>query len=220
MKNGLHSGRNVVLDVHAKDSAGKHYDIEVQRSNSGTDVRRARFNSSMLDTRMLKFGQDFKELKDSYVIFITENDIFGECLPVYTLDRSIRETQKYVDDGSHIVYVNGSYHGDNPIGKLMHDFREKRVSNIHYKELRDSIRHFKETEKGVTQMCDAVRKYGDERAARATSKTSAKTERKRIRGLCYIVKNLMKSTEYTLEQAIEVIGLNQKDKRIIMQRLG
>lgn len=64
-------------------------------------------------------------------------------------------------------------------------------------------------------MCDAVREYGDERAAvaaaRATSKTSAKAEQKRIRGLCFIVKNLMKSAEYTLEQAIEAIGLHPKE---------
>ncbi len=59
----------------------KIYDIEVQRSTAGADVHRARFNSSMLDMRMLKEKQKFKELHESYVIFITENDVMGDCLP-------------------------------------------------------------------------------------------------------------------------------------------
>ncbi len=37
----------------------------------GADAHRARFHSSMLDTKMLKAKQKFKELHDSYVIFIT-----------------------------------------------------------------------------------------------------------------------------------------------------
>lgn len=39
-------------------------------------LRRARFHSSMLDSRMLNEGQEFKELKDSYVIFIYKHDKF------------------------------------------------------------------------------------------------------------------------------------------------
>lgn len=46
--------------------------IEVQQSDSGADVHRARFNSTMLDVRMLKAGQKFSELSESYVIFSSE----------------------------------------------------------------------------------------------------------------------------------------------------
>ena len=45
--------------------------VEVQRADVGADAHRARFHSSMLDTKMLKAKQKFKELHDSYVIFIT-----------------------------------------------------------------------------------------------------------------------------------------------------
>ena len=45
--------------------------IEVQRADVGADAHRARFHSSMLDTKMFKAKQKFKELHDSYVIFIT-----------------------------------------------------------------------------------------------------------------------------------------------------
>ena len=41
---------------------------------------------------MLKAGEDFKKLKDSYVIFIYKNDKFKEGMPMYHVDRVVRET--------------------------------------------------------------------------------------------------------------------------------
>ena len=36
----------------------------------------------------------------------------------------VEETGTYFGDGSHIIYVNGSYKDDSdPVGRLMHDFR-------------------------------------------------------------------------------------------------
>ena len=48
------------------DRNGTEIDIEVQGNAEGAHVRRARYHSSVVDSRMLKEGQKFKELKDSY----------------------------------------------------------------------------------------------------------------------------------------------------------
>ena len=53
-------------------------------------------------------GQDYEELTDSYVIFITRDDVLGEGLPIYHADRVIREVGETFGDGSHIIYVNSS----------------------------------------------------------------------------------------------------------------
>ena len=66
--------------------------VEVQRNRKGSHVRRARFHSSMLDSRMLKKNEKFRNLKDFYVIFICEHDKFRKGLPVYHVDRYIRKT--------------------------------------------------------------------------------------------------------------------------------
>ena len=68
----LHEAR---LDAYAEDSRGNAYDIEVQRSDIGAEIRRARFYSSMLDSRMLRKGEKYRSIPDSFVIFITENDV-------------------------------------------------------------------------------------------------------------------------------------------------
>ena len=107
-KNLLPDGRSLTLDIYAVDGDGKVYDIEVQRASAGADVHRARFHSSMIDTKMLKAGQEFKEIHDSYVIFITAMDVMGEGCSLYHVKRMIEETGTYFGDGSQIIYVNGS----------------------------------------------------------------------------------------------------------------
>ncbi len=143
------SGRSVCLDIYAIDPTDKKYDVEIQRKDNGASVKRARYNSSMMDTLMLKPGQKFDELVDAYVIFITENDVMGEGLPLYHLERCNMETKERVDDGSHIIYVNGAYEDENTnVGKLMHDFRCRNASEMHFKVLSDRVRYFKENEGG------------------------------------------------------------------------
>lgn len=98
-QNPVVGGRDIRLDILAKDSTGKHYNAEVQKKPEGAHIRRARFHSSMMDSRMLKAGQEFSELRDSYMIFITQTDIFGYGIPIYTINRILRKLKKYLTMG-------------------------------------------------------------------------------------------------------------------------
>jgi len=162
MKNHQVGRRNITLDVDAMDENGEEIDIEVQGNSEGAHVRRARYHSSMVDSRMLKEGQAFRELKDSYVIFIYKHDKFRKGLPLYHVERYVGETNEQFRDGSHIIYVNGNYKGNDEIGQLMQDFREKNPECMHYTELAESVKHFKEKEGGREEMSEIVERYGDE----------------------------------------------------------
>jgi len=96
--------------------------LEIQRQDKGADPHRARYHSSVPDIENLYTGQEFKELPDTYIIFIIEKDFYGQNKPVYPIERINMATGKFFDDGEHILYVNGEYRGDSAIGKLMHDF--------------------------------------------------------------------------------------------------
>lgn len=174
LENPIVGGRNIRLDILAEDGQGEQFNVEVQRKNSGADERRARFHSSMIDSRMLKKKQKFNELKDSYMIMITQNDYFGNGMPIYTINRHIEELKKPFKDGSHIIYVNGNYKGNDPIGKLMHDFNCKNAKDMHYKELADGVKHFKE-EGGRKMVCEAVEEYAKKKAEEVAKETSVKT---------------------------------------------
>ena len=79
---------------------------------------------------------------------INYNGVSLKGLPLYHIDRYVRETGKLFEDGSHIISVTGNYKGDDEIGHLMQDFHQTDPDNMHYKELSQEIRHFKEVEEG------------------------------------------------------------------------
>lgn len=177
-KNPNPNGRSIKLDVYAKDCTGKVYDIEIQRADRGAGAQRARFNSSMLDARMLHAGEDFSELADSYVIFITENDILGLGRALYHIERRIEENGAVFGDGSHILYVNGSYRDDShPVGRLMHDFRCTKADDMFYPVLAAKVRHFKESEGGKSSMCKLLEDMRNETAQKASIETAIETYR-------------------------------------------
>ena len=103
MKNLL--GRDIWLDINATDSNNTELDIEIQRADKGADSKRARYHSSILDAHLLRPNDDFKDLPETYVIFITENDVIGGNLPIYTIERQITNMGQPFNDGEHIIYV-------------------------------------------------------------------------------------------------------------------
>ncbi|MDE5716711.1 MAG: Rpn family recombination-promoting nuclease/putative transposase [Lachnospiraceae bacterium] len=200
-------GRDIRLDILAKDSTGKHYNVEVQQKPEGAHIRRARFHSSMMDSRMLKAGQEFSELQDSYMVFITRTDIFKHGIPIYTINRHFEETNELFDDGSHIVYVNGNYKGDDTVGRLMHDFGCKESKDMYYPELAKGVKHFKK-EGGRKRMCEAVEKYAEQRA-----------ENVRLNSLLESIKNLMESMKWSAEQAMAAMKVSEADKAMLLKEL-
>lgn len=104
---------------------------------------------------MLNKGKSFSDIKKNYVIFITENDVLGLGLPIYHVDRVIREANVQFSDGEHILYVNGAIKArDTALGKLMSDFYCTNADDMCYEELANRVRHYKETEEGVEKMCE------------------------------------------------------------------
>lgn len=224
MKNHQVGGRNITLDVDAMDENGEEIDIEVQGNSEGAHVRRARYHSSMVDSRMLKEGQAFRELKDSYVIFIYKHDKFRKGLPLYHVDRYVGETNEQFRDGSHIIYVNGNYKGNDEIGQLMQDFREKNPECMHYTELAESVKHFKEKEGGHEEMSEIVERYINERVEERVEERMKECVEERVKERVekektISVQNLMNNMKWTLDQALDALGIKGKERTLITQQL-
>ena len=151
------------------------------------------------------------ELQDSYMVFITRTDIFKHGIPIYTINCHFEETNELFDDGSHIVYVNGNYKGDDTIGRLMHDFGCKEAKDMYYPELAKGVKHFKE-EGGRERMCEAVEKYAKDYAEEYA-------DRKMLDKQKEMIKNLMESMKWSAEQAMNVLGVNEHDREILLKKL-
>ena len=146
-------GRSVRLDVMATDHSGRQFNIEIQREERGAVPKRARYYSSVLDSNLLLTGDEFEKLPETYVIFITETDIFRKGIPLYNVERHIVETNEAFGDGAHIMYVNGECRDETPLGRLMQDFSCTDPENMNYQALADRTGYFKRDEKGVNIMC-------------------------------------------------------------------
>lgn len=146
-------GRSAVMDCVARDADGQYFNIEIQQENEGASPNRARYNSGLMDMNMLNPGQDFDELTENYVIFITRNDILGYGLAIYHVERVILEVDGFFGDGTHIIYVNSKIQEDTELGWLMHDFHCKKAEDMYSRILADRVYELKETQKGVEFMC-------------------------------------------------------------------
>ena len=155
-------GRSAVMDCVARDSAGKQFDVEIQQDNEGASPKRARYHSGLMDMNTLNPGQDFEELPESYVIFITRDDILGYGLPIYHIDWQIKELNEAFQDEAHIIYVNSRKQDDTELGRLMHDLHCKKADEMHSPILAKRVYELKETQKGVELMCHEMEKIYSE----------------------------------------------------------
>ncbi len=194
----LVGARSIMLDAYLTDTEAKKYDMEVQRADRGADKHRARYHSSAMDIENLNAGQNFDELPETYTIIITENDIFGDGKPFHRIERVDLDSQgkPLFNDEEHILYVNGAFHGDSEIGKLMHDFHCWNPDDMNYELMKKAAKYYKENPKGVAIMCEAfeeTRKAGEK-----------KGEMKRA---IVAAKRMIEKGKLTLEDIAEYAGL-------------
>ena len=149
-----------------RDADGRQFDVEIQQDTEGASPKRARYHSGWMDRNTLNAGQDFDELPETHVIFITRDDVLGYGLPIYHIGRKIEEVGADFQDESHIIYVNSGRQDDTELGRLMQDFHCKDADSIHSEILAKRVYELKETQEGVDFMCremDEIYKEGAKR---------------------------------------------------------
>ena len=197
-------GRSVRLDILATDTNGVIHNIEIQRCDKGAGVKRARYNSSLIDANITEPGDEYNNLSESYVIFITENDIMKAGLPIYHVDRVVRETGELFGDESHIIYVNSQIRDETELGRLMHDFSCTDANNMNYKVLADRVRYFKEDEKGVETMCKVMEEMRNETAHEKAVE---------------IAKRMLKSGKLSYEEVAEFSELSVEEVKALDNKI-
>ena len=109
-----YSSKGVRLDVYLKDE-DKVIDVEIQSYPMEALGKRTRYYQSMIDIDCLMKGQDYTELKDSYILFICKQDPFKDKkniqygMPCYTFKNLCLENNEVnLNDKSLKVIYNAS----------------------------------------------------------------------------------------------------------------
>ncbi len=162
----------------------------------------------MLDTKALDKNEDFDKIRDTYVIFITENDVFGKQHPLYTIDRTIKETHDYFNDGEHIIYINTAYKGEGmtDIEKLIHDFTCSDPEQMLIPSLRKRCMEIKSgtAEKEVDKMCKLLDLRIQEEHAEGRTEERISMAKKMLKKNQFTDEMIAELCELTIEEVNEL----------------
>ena len=99
--------RGVRFDAIIEDDQERFYDVEMQVVNQPGLGKRVRYYQAQIDQETLKKGEDYDDLRESYVIFFCAFDPCGQ-------DRRLYQFHYYEDDdrrlrlptNSHVILIN------------------------------------------------------------------------------------------------------------------
>ena len=83
---------------------------------------------------------------------------------------------------------------------------------MHYTELAESVKHFKEKAGGREEMSEIVERYINERVE---ERVKERVEKEKT----ISVQNLMNNMKWTLDQALDALGIKGKERTLIIQQL-
>lgn len=155
-------GRGVRLDALCTLGNGELCNIEIQRSNNDNHLKRVRFNASMITVKESNSRMDFKDIKDVYIVYISEFDFLKGGKTIYHIDKVVRETGVEVDDGLHEIFVNTVIDDGSDIAELMSCFIKKEFHNAKFPKFSEEVKRLKETGGGAQAVCEVMEKYIDD----------------------------------------------------------
>ena len=102
----LPGAKGVRFDVYTKDD-NRIFDLEIQTTDTKNLPERTRYYQSIIDMDNLQKGENYKNLKDSYVIFLCLTDVFNRGLPVYHFENLCQQDKSIkLNDRAYKVFFN------------------------------------------------------------------------------------------------------------------
>ena len=155
-------GRSVRLDCLCRLADGTYVNVEVQKANDDDHQARVHYNAAVVAANRTPKGKKFKDVAKVMVIYITSFDIFAGKLPIYHVDRTVRETGLKTDNGFEEIYVNTAVKNyDSPLNRDVSDLMDLFVDRVTFNtekfpEFSKRKNQFINTTKGVNEMCSKV----------------------------------------------------------------
>ena len=210
--------KGVRLDIYAKDENNTHYNVEMQVLRKPAIEKRARYYHGQIDMEILLSGLSYKELPDTYVIFICDFDPYGKGKYRYTR-RAIceEEPELLMEDGAHTIFLSTKGKNINEVPPELVRFLEfvgtplqdsnRDFNDDFIRKLQDSIREVKASrEMGARYMTfeEYLKEEREEaREEGARNKLISQVKKKHAKGQS--VEQIAEALEETVEIVQEII---------------
>ena len=213
------NSKSVILDCLCTDSEGNLYNIEVQNDVSKSLGRRARAYGSIFEA-----SQEYEELPERYIIFITREDFLKNGRQVTVL--AMRDEEGKSEDESGMYHVYGCINNrdeNTEAGRVLSDMSCTRAEGMYYDGYRERMEDFKVRKEGVREMTGVLEQIMNEGLEKGMRKGMKKGVKQGMQqGIASrnaeIIAN-MSALGFSIEQIVQVTGLSAKEVTEIA-RLG
>ena len=171
----------------------------MEKSNKDDRQRRVRYNSSNIDTAYTEKGVNFKDIPELCMIYITKIDFFKDDCSIYHVNRIIQENGRRVNNGMEEIYVNAKVDDGSVISELMKYMKNTKGKHPLFPKLSARVEYLREEKEGVTEMCEAVERYAQERAKEEAKDTAVRLMQNGI-DFEVVVKCVIQLTREELEE--------------------
>ena len=145
------NAKGVRLDVYVEDERNTVYNIEMQVTVNKNLPKRSRYYQGMIDLNVLEKGEDYKNLKRSFVIFICTFDLFSKGRHIYTFEnRCIQDYEIGLGDETTKIILNtkGTMDDVTPEMKRLLDYIDGQAASDDFtKELETAVKSVRKNEK-------------------------------------------------------------------------
>ena len=222
--------KSVRLDVYVEDDEDSVYDIEMETTKKKNVPKRSRYYQGMIDLNIIERGDNYDELKKSFVIFICMKDPFNQGLHVYTFENRCKELPDLVlGDETAKVFINAAGTADD-VSEEMADFlrylREGVGNSSFVEKLDDAVQKARDHVEWRSEYMSLQLKFYDiwDEAREEGLETgraeglAAGLETGRMEGKLEQLLELVKEGDISLEKGVQKSGLTRDEFIDIMEK--
>ncbi|WP_289290579.1 Rpn family recombination-promoting nuclease/putative transposase [Sporofaciens musculi] len=137
------------LDVYIEDG-NRVFDLEMQTTDKRNLPKRSRYYQGMIDLNTIEKGENYKKLKESYVIFICTFDPFHQGKAQYTFENfCIEDKELKLNDGAKKIFFNAKDYinaEDEEIREFLKYVNGEKSDSPFVKEIEDRVAQIKASE--------------------------------------------------------------------------
>ena len=213
------ASKGIRMDVYARDADGlKAYNIEMQTTDTEELPERSRYYQGVMDVDLLKSGQQYKELKTTYIIFICLDDVFKKGLAKYTFENLCLEDgkTKLNDRAQKVFYICKNY--DKLLDKRQKAFLRMVTQNSSSDDFTRRVGGLVESAKRNTQWRQQFMEWDREMACmRAKGREEGREEGTQQKAL-ETARNAL-AMNLTAEQVAQITGLPLEQVQDLMAKV-
>ena len=132
----------MIIEFSAYTKDGTLICFITDRYDAQNLIYKIRWYENYKTMQYVKEEADYGLIPDMIFVALMEKDSFGEKEVIYEMVNRIKETDEVLDDGLKILFVNGEYKGNDPLGNYIHDFMCNDIDSMRIDSIKEALKYF------------------------------------------------------------------------------